>query len=71
MQRFELSPNNVIELLIREPLLIVRLCILNPVSHTQMRPAKGKTYQDNTFALSISLELNIDELDLLKMEHLS
>ena len=68
MQRFELSPNDVIELLIREPLLIVRLSNLNPVSTYNMRPAKGKTYQDYTFALSIPLELDVDDLALLKME---
>ena len=36
-----------------------------------MRPAKGKTYQDYTFALSIPLELDVDGLAFLKMEHLS
>ena len=36
-----------------------------------MRPAKGKTYQDYTFALSIPLELDVDDLALLKMERLS
>ena len=72
MQRFELSPNDVTELLIREPLLIVRLSILNPVSHTHnVRPAKGKTYQYYTFVLSIPLELDVDDLALLKMERLS
>ena len=40
MQRFELSPNDVTELLIREPLLIVRLSILNPVSYTQQETGK-------------------------------
>ena len=34
-----------------------------------MRTAKGKTYQDYTFALSIPLELDVDDLVLLKMEH--
>ena len=67
MQRFDLSPNNVTELLIREPLLIVRLSILNPVSHTQHETGKRETYQDYTFALSIPLELDVDGLALLKM----
>jgi hypothetical protein len=36
-----------------------------------MRPVKDKTYQDHTFALRIPLELDDDDLVLLKMEHLS
>ena len=36
-----------------------------------MRPVKGKTYQDHTFALSIPLELDDDDIVLLKLEHLS
>ena len=40
-------------------------------SKSNTRPAKGKTYQDYTFALSIPLKLDVDELDLLKMERLS
>ena len=70
MQRFELSPNDTNKLLTREPLLIVRLSILNPVSHT-MRPVRKKPYQEHTFALRIPLELDGDDLDLLKLDHLS
>jgi hypothetical protein len=36
-----------------------------------MRPERKKTYQDHTFALRIPLELDIDGLNSLKMEHLS
>ena len=36
-----------------------------------MRPVKKKTYQDHTFALRIPLELDDDDLDSLKLEHLS
>ena len=36
-----------------------------------MRPVKEKTYQEQTFALRIPLELDDDDLDLLKMERLS
>ena len=36
-----------------------------------MRPVKKKTYQDHTFALHIPLELDDDDLDSLKLEHLS
>jgi hypothetical protein len=70
MQRFELSPNDTNKLLTREPLLIVWLSILNPVSHT-MRPVRKKPYQEHTFALHIPLELDVDDLDLLKLVNLS
>jgi hypothetical protein len=70
MQRFELSLNDMNKLLTREPLLIVRLLILKPGSHT-MRPVREKPYQDHTFALRIPLELDEDGLDSLKREHLS
>jgi hypothetical protein len=70
MQRFELSPNDTNKLLTREPLLIVQLSILNPVSHT-MRPVRKKPYQEHTFALYIPLELDGDDLDLLKLDYLS
>jgi hypothetical protein len=70
MQRFELSPNDMNKLLTREPLLIVRLLIVNPVSHT-MRPVRKKPYQEHTFALCIPLELDSDDLDLLKLDYLS
>ena len=35
-----------------------------------MRPVKEKTYQEQTFALRNPLELDDDDLDLLKLEHL-
>ena len=38
---------------------------------TTVRPVKEKTYQDHTFALRIPLELDDDDLVLLKVEHLS
>ena len=57
MQRFELSTTDTLKLT-WEPLLIVRLAILKP-------------YQYHTFALRIPLELDDDDLDLLKWEHLS
>ena len=34
------------------------------------RPVEKKTYQDHTFALRIPLELDDDDLDSLKLEHL-
>src|SRR3954466_16303355 len=52
MQRFELSPNDVTELLLREPLLIVRLSILNPFSHTQRETGK----RENLSRLYLCLE---------------
>jgi hypothetical protein len=36
-----------------------------------MRPVRKKPYQDHTFALRITLELDDDGLDSLKMGHLS
>ena len=36
-----------------------------------MRPVKKKSYHDHTFALHIPLELDDDDLDSLKLEHLS
>jgi hypothetical protein len=71
MQRFELSPNDKIKLLTREPLLIVRLSILKPGLPNTMRLGREKTYQDHTFALCNQLQLDDDGLDSLKMEHLS
>jgi hypothetical protein len=71
MQRFELSPNNTNKLLTREPLLIVRLSILKPGLPNTMRPVRKKTYQDHTFALRLPLELDSDDLDLLKLDYLS
>jgi hypothetical protein len=72
MQKFELSPNNTTKLLTWEPLLIVRLSILQPGLTTNiMRPIRRKPYQEHTFALRIPLELYDDRLVLLKLEHLS
>jgi hypothetical protein len=36
-----------------------------------MRPIRKKPYQYHTFALSIPLEVDNDDLDLLKLDHLS
>jgi hypothetical protein len=71
MQRFELSPNDKIKLLSREPLLIVQLSILKPGLPNTMRPGRKKTYQDHTFALCYPLELDDDGLASLKMGNLS
>jgi hypothetical protein len=71
MQRFELSLNDTIKLLTREPLLIVWLSILKPGLPNTMRPVRKKPYQYHTFALRISLELDGDDLDLLKLDYLS
>lgn len=72
MQRFELSRNDAIKLLTREPSLIVRLSNLLPgLPITTLRPIKWKTYQGHTFALRIPLELDDDGHARLKMEHLS
>jgi hypothetical protein len=71
MQRFELSPNDTIKLLTREPLFIVRLPILKPGFPNTMRPVRKKPYQDYTFSLRIPLELDDDVLDLLKLDYLS
>jgi hypothetical protein len=71
MQWFELSPNDTIKLLTREPLLIARLPILKPGLPNTMRPVRKKTYQYYTFALCIPLELDDDVLDLLKLDYLS
>jgi hypothetical protein len=71
MQRFELSSNDTNKLLTREPLLIVRLSILKPGLPNTMRPVRKKLYQDHIFALHILLELDGDDLDLLKLDYLS
>ena len=56
MQRFELSTNDTIKLLIREPLLKERLSILKYGIPTNiMRPVKYKPYQGYTFAFAIHL----------------
>jgi hypothetical protein len=36
-----------------------------------MRPVRKKPYQDHIFALRIPLELDGDDLDLLKLDYLS
>ena len=52
MQWFELSTNDMIKLLTREPPLIVRQSILQlGLPTTTMRPVKYKTYQGQTFSL--------------------
>jgi hypothetical protein len=71
MQRFDLSLNNMIKLLTREPLLIVRRPILKPGLPNTMRPRSKKPYQDHTFALCIPLELDDDGIVSFKLEHLS
>jgi hypothetical protein len=71
MQRFELSLNDTIKLLTRDPLLIVRLSILKPGLPNTVRPVRKKPYQDHTFDLRIPLELDDDGLDFLKLKHLS
>jgi hypothetical protein len=70
MQRFELSPNDMIKLLTREPFLIVWLPILKPGLPNTMRPKRKKPYQDHTFALRNPLDLDNDDLDLLNLPHL-
>jgi hypothetical protein len=71
MQRFELSLNDTIRLLTREPLLILWLSNLKPGLPNTMRPVRKRPYQDHTFALRIPLELDGDDLDLLKLDYLS
>jgi hypothetical protein len=71
MHRFELSPNDTNKLLTREPLLIVRLSILKPGLPNTMRPVRKKPYQDHNFSLRIPIELDGDDLDLLKLDYLS
>jgi hypothetical protein len=69
MLRFELSLNNTIKLLTLEPLLIVRLPILQPgITTNIMRPVRKKTYKYHTFDLCIPLELDDNALVGLKME---
>jgi hypothetical protein len=71
MQRFELSLNDTIKLLTREPLLIVQLQILQPgLTTNTMRPVRKKPYKEHTFSLHIPLELDDDDLVSLKLEHL-
>jgi hypothetical protein len=71
MERFELSVNDMNKLITQDPLLIVRLSILNPGLPNTMRPVRKRPYQDHTFALRIPLELDDDGLDFFKLEHLS
>jgi hypothetical protein len=70
--KFELSPNDTIKLLTREPLLIVQIPILQPgLTTNTKRPVRKKTYKEHTFALRIPLELDDDGVVSLKLEHLS
>jgi hypothetical protein len=71
MQRFELSLNNVIKLLTREPLLIVWLSILKPDLPNTIRPVRKNPDQEHTFALHTPLELDDDDIDSFELEHLS
>ena len=72
MQRFELSLNDMVKLLTsRAPLDSTVIYPITQSPNNTMRPVKGITYQEHTFALSIPLELDDDDLDHLKMEHLS
>ena len=72
MQRFDLSPNDTIKLLTsRAPLDSTAIDHKPGLPTHTMRPVKEKTYQDHTFALRIPLELDDDDLVLLKLEHLS
>jgi hypothetical protein len=70
MQKFELSLNDMIRLLTREPLLIVRLPILKTGLPNTMRLVRKKPYQDHTFALRIPLEIDDDDLVSLKLDRL-
>ena len=72
MQRFELSSNDTVKLLTsRAPLDSTAIYPKPGLPTNNMRPVKEKTYQEQTFALRIPLELDDDDLDLLKMERLS
>ena len=72
MQRFELSLNDMVKLLTsRAPLDSTVIYPITQSPNNTMRPVKWKTYQDYTFALSIPLELDDDDTDFLKLEHLS
>ena len=71
MQRFELSSNDPIKLLTSRAPLDSTAIEPKPGLPNYMRPLKEKTYQEQTFALRIPLELDDDDLDLLKMERLS
>jgi hypothetical protein len=67
MQRFELSPNDTIKLLTREPLLIVRYQSYNPVS--KLTHETGR--RENLSRTNLCLELDDDSLDTLKLDYLS
>jgi hypothetical protein len=72
MQRLELSSNDTIKLLTREPLLIVRLPIYNPVSKlTHETGRRENLSRTNLCLVQNPLELDDYGLDTLKMEHLS
>ena len=71
MQRFELSSNDPIKLLTsRAPLDSTAIDPKAGLPTNNMRPVKEKTYQEQTFALRIPLELDDDDLVLFKLEHL-
>ena len=71
MQRFELSLNDAVMILTSRAPLDSTAIEPKPGLPNYMRPVKEKTYQEQTFSLRIPLELDDDDLDLLKMERLS
>ena len=72
MQRFGLSSNDSIKLLTsRAPLDSTAIDPKPGLPTHTIRPVKEKTYQDHTFVLRISLELDDDDLVRFKLEHLS
>ena len=71
MQRFELSSNDTVKLLTSRAPLDSTAIEPKPGLPNYMRPVKEKTYQEQTFALRIPLELDDDDLVLFKLEHLS
>ena len=70
MQRFELSPKWYDRVTHSRALLIVQQLTYKPVSNYTMRPERKKPYQEQTLYLRIPLELDDDDLDRNKMEHL-
>ena len=71
MQWFELSSNDPIKLLTSRAPLDSTAIYPKPGLSNNMRPVKEKTYQEQTFALRIPLELDDDDLVIFKLEHLS
>ena len=72
MQRFKLSPNDTNKLLTREPLLIVRLSMLQTGLTTTPWDRKKETLSRSYICLvHIPLKLDDDDLVHLKMERLS